>query len=238
MKPPSDYMAVRFTSLFVELVYKSPCYPALRCFDGLLHKLYMLGGAADLEDQLRLLSNLAKTTPEGDALPDMPSVSVFVRTPFQEATVYKSFVECRATAACWRAKAEASGKVRCDIVRRCLALGPHLPKSATITLHMALTLFDDESEPTLVARGRILISSPGASSMAKEWDARGPVGTLALLGELAPDLTQTDYASFRSATLAAAELRGEGFEVKNAPVKAAVAVIEGSENNGIPRLEV
>ena len=125
------------------------------------------------------------------------------------------------------AKAEKSAKVRCNIVRRCLALGSQLPKARATAFRIALALFDDTSQPTLAARGRVLINNPQAISMAMEWDAQGLVGTLAMLAELAPDLSQTDYATFRSASFAVAELCEQGFEVKNVTVKAAVALIQG-----------
>ena len=96
VKPVSDFLAVRFTAFFVDLVYKNPTYPALRSFGDVLRQLYVLGGAGELEDQLVLLSNLAKTKLEGSGLSDvMSKVSVFTRTPFEESTVYKSFVDCQ-----------------------------------------------------------------------------------------------------------------------------------------------
>jgi len=95
---------------------------------------------------------------------------------------------------------------------------------------VALQLFDEKAEPSLAARGQVLIDERRAVKLALAWDAEGPVGALAALSELAPDLSKLSYKPFHLASLAAATLRGQStFEVKNASVKAAVNLIENCE---------
>ena len=80
-----------------------------------------------------------------------------------------------------------------------------------------------------------MIDERRAVKLALAWDAEGPVGALAALSELAPDLSKLSYKPFHLASLAAATLRGKStFEVKNASVKAAVNLIENCEEKWGP----
>ena len=218
-------IAIKFTSFLIDLAMNSSCYPDWCAFTGIFPKLLKLTGdeddAAKLLDECKLLEELANTPPEGDRLPNVSGVSVFVVSAFYVSAVYLSFVNARV---CCTLKA-AQGA---DNETRIILLEPlrgikGLPDNVSDSIECALKLFDDKI--TLPDRAVFMWKQTMAKRMAQHWD---PTGVIGMIGKIIEEIFNPDAnmscSTFKRAAkaVAAADIV---YELTNPLLKAAVLFV-------------
>ena len=89
----------KFTKFLINLVKKEPCYLDWCGFKGIFPRLAAIhreGADSAKIDEGKLLEELANTPADGDKVPNIDGVSVFVSASFFGCPLYHSFVTTRA----------------------------------------------------------------------------------------------------------------------------------------------
>jgi hypothetical protein len=186
----------KYAAFIVKLLMRSPCYPDVIRFKGLLPRLVAICGDeidGTTCDECKLLEQLAGIAEcSDDRLKDDVCKSVFVMTTFQQCPCYLSFVHNRGKRALKRAHAADTDAERLTILEPMRDPGG-MPQELLTSIETAVILCQSGTPKEEIAEF-IFSNQPQAAQMAEHWHPTTAVGAIGrLVQEKLPEFGGVSY---------------------------------------------